>query len=285
MARRDLLICLFFATSCALAGRALAQNAVSLSAEKERALKPADTFQECAKCPVMIVVPTGKFTMGSQVSEQGRFDDEGPQHTVTIPQQFAIGQYELTFGQWNACVANGGCDGYKPSDKGWGGGTRPVINVSWNDAAAYVAWLVKKTGKPYRLLSESEYEYATRGGTTTAYPWGDDIGKNKANCNGCGSQWGGKETAPVGSIAPNQFGLYDMVGNVWEWTEDCYHDNYNGAPNVGSAWTSRYCNRRVLRGGSYVSYPRSLRSASRNRLAIIYRFFNIGFRVGRTLTP
>ena len=113
-----------------------------------------------------------------------------------------------------------------------------MINVSWDDAKAYVAWLSKKTGKTYRLLTEAEYEYATRAGTQTAYPWGNDIGENNANCRGCGSQWDGKQTAPVGSFSPNGFGLYDMVGNVGQWTEDCYHDSYNGAPADGSAWTA-----------------------------------------------
>ena len=223
----------------------------STVAAQERALKPKDTFQECTNCPEMMVVPAGSFTMGSPANEPGRYADEGPQHTVTIARQFAVGQFELTFDEWDACVADGGCNGYKPNDEGWGRGRRPVINVSWDDATAYVAWLAKKTGKPYRLLTEAEYEYATRAGTTTAYPWGDDIGKNNANCNGCGSQWDGKQTAPVGSFAPNQFGLYDMVGNVWEWTEDCYHDSYNGAPADGSAWTGGDCSRRVVRGGSW----------------------------------
>ena len=118
---------------------------------------------------------------------------EGPQHRVTMARQFAVGQFELTFDEWDACVADGGCNGYKPADAGWGRERRPVINVSWNDANAYVAWLAKKTGKPYRLLTEAEYEYATRAGTTTAYPWGDEIGKNNANCDGCGSQWGDKK--------------------------------------------------------------------------------------------
>jgi formylglycine-generating enzyme required for sulfatase activity len=130
-------------------------------------------------------------------------------------------------------VADGGCNGYKPSDQGWGRGYRPVINVSWDDAKAYVAWLAKKTDKFwYRLLTEAEYEYAARAGTTTAYPWGSAIGKNNANCDGCGSQWDGKQTAPVGSFAANGFGLYDMVGNVSAWTEDCYHDSYSGAPTM-----------------------------------------------------
>ena len=155
-----------------------------LSPQQEQALKPKDTFKECTNCPQMMVVPAGSFTMGSPASEPGRYSDEWPQHTVTLVRQFAIGQFELTFDEWDACVAGGGCNGYKPSDQGWGRGRRPAINVSWDDANAYVAWLSKLTGKSYRLLSEAEYEYATRAGAQTAYPWGDDIGSNHANCAG-----------------------------------------------------------------------------------------------------
>jgi formylglycine-generating enzyme required for sulfatase activity len=255
-----------------------------LSATHEQALKPGDAFQECAKCPKMMVVPAGSFTMGSPASEPGRYPDEGPQHGVTIGRQFAIGQFELTFDEWDDCVADGGC--HKPPDQGWGRGSRPVINVSWDDANAYVAWLAKKTGKPYRLLSEAEYEYATRAGTTTAYPWGDEIGNNNANCAGCGSQWDDKQTAPVGSFPANKFGLYDMGGNVSEWVGDCYHDSYNGAPIDGSAWISGDCSRRVLRGGYWGSIPWNLRSAIRDCVATDNRVNYIGFRVARTLlTP
>ncbi len=247
-----------------------------LSTAQEHALKSRDSFQECTNCPVMMVIPAGSFTMGDS--------DESPQHRVTIGGQFAVGQHELTFEQWDACVADGGCNAYRPSDKGWGRGRRPVINVSWHDVNAYVAWLGKKTGKPYRLLSESEYEYATRAGTMTAYPWGNVIGKNNANCDGCGSQWDLKETAPVGSFAANGFGLYDMVGNVWEWTADCMHDDYKGAPTNGSAWTSGECGFRVLRGGAWNGYPADLRSADdRYGESPEMRNGDIGFRVGRTL--
>ena len=171
--------------------------------------------------------------------------------------------------------------------EGWGRGQRPVINVSWDDVTAYVAWLAKKTGKPYRLLTEAEYEYAARAGKTTAYPWGDDIklnGQAMASCKGCGSQWDNKQTAPVGSFAANGFGLYDMVGNVWAWTEDCFHDSYDGAPTDGSAWTSRDCSLRVLRGGSWFDDPQNLRSAIRGRSTSDDREDNIGFRVA-LLTP
>ena len=150
-----------------------------------------------------------------------------------------------------------------------------------------MAWLSKMTGKTYRLLSEAEYEYATRAGTTTAYPWGNDIGKDNANCHGCGSKWDGQQTAPVGSFAPNRFGLYDVVGNVFVWTEDCAYNNYNGAPTDGSAWIKdSNCNSRVVRGGSWNDAPDFLRSAVRNGGASDYRVSFLGFRLGRTLlTP
>ena len=155
-----------------------------------------------------------------------------------------------------------------------------------DDAQQYVTWLSAVTGKSYRLLSEAEYEYATRAGTTTAYPWGDDIGKNNANCDGCGSQWDNKQTAPVGSFAPNKFGLYDMVGNLYEWTEDCFHPDYNGAPTDGSAWMKANggdCSFRIRRGGSWVRPPDDLRSASRLGNNAVNRSNVLGFRVGRTL--
>ena len=236
----------------------------------------------------MVVVPAGSFMMGSPPSEKDRRPDEGPQHAVTTAKPFAVGQFAVTFDEWDACVADGRCNGYKPKDLGFGRGRQPVINVAWYDAVVfYVGWLAKKTGKPYRLLSEAEREYVTPAGTTTAYWWGNDIGKGNANCNGCGSQWDGKQTAPVDSFKPNAWGLYQVAGNVWEWVEDCYHDSYAGAPSDGSAWTSGDCDRRVLRGGSWDIFnnPSALRSAARIRGAAGDQFASSGFRVGRTLTP
>jgi formylglycine-generating enzyme required for sulfatase activity len=159
--------------------------------------------------------------------------------------------------------------------------------VSWAEAKQYVDWIVKLTGKPYRLLTEAEWEYAARAGTTTVYFWGDEIGDGNANCNPCGSQWDGKRTAPVGSFAANAFGLHDMHGNVWEWVEDCWHDSYAGNPPAdGSAWTAGgNCNIRVVRGGSWLNDPDFLRSAIRDRSTSVARGNALGFRVGRTLTP
>jgi len=166
-----------------------------------------------------------------------------------------------------------------------GRGVKPVINVSWDDAQEYVAWFSGMTGKTYRLLSEAEFEYAARAGTQTAYSWGDEIGQGNANCVSCGSKWDGRETSPAGSFEPNAFGLYDMHGNVNSWTEDCIHNDYNGAPQDGSAWLADGdCGRRVFRGGSWYDDPRSLRAASPDWTASASRNVGLGFRVGRTLS-
>ncbi len=256
-----------------------------LTADAERVLKPGQKFKECTDCPEMVVVPAGHFTMGSPEDELGHYDEEGPQHKVTIAKPFAVAKFEATFDEWDTCFELGGCK-TKPVDQGWGRGQRPVINVSWNDAQEYVAWLSKLTGKPYRLLTESEWEYAARAGTDKAYFWGGEVSKLNANCDGCGSQWDKKQTAPVGSFAPNAFGLHDMHGNVWEIVQDCYLGNYNAAPTDGSSNTEGDCFRRVVRGGSWISDPQYLRAASRYRNAVDDRGSqNRGFRVARTLGP
>ena len=255
-----------------------------LTPEQERALQPKAEFSECRNgCPTMVVVPGGKFLMGSL---KGNGDSaEQPQHEVTISKPFAIGKYELTFAEWDRCVADGGC-AYRPGDQGWGRDKRPVINISWNDAQEYVAWLSEKTGKTYRLLSEAEWEYAARASSNTTYPWGNEIGKGHANCDGCGSQWDNKQTAPVGSFPANRFGLHEMNGNVWEWLEDCYQDDYSGAPTDASARMSADCSRRVLRGGAWGSNPRNLSSVDRfGRVSPHVRSSTYGLRVGRTLAP
>jgi formylglycine-generating enzyme required for sulfatase activity len=256
-----------------------------LTAEDERALKPGNSFKECAKdCPEMVVVPAGEFMMGSSADERDHYDNEDPPHRVTIGRPLAVSKFEVTFEQWDACVAFGTC-AHVP-DSNMGRGTHPVINVNWHHAQQYVTWFSEMTGRSYRLLSEAEWEYAARVGTTTAYSWGDELGKNKANCNGCGSEWDSQRTAPVGSFAPNEFGLYDMQGNVWEWVEDCLHPNYEGAPNDGSAWTGQGdCNNRVIRGGSWIAYPVGLRSAVRFWFSADDHGVDVGFRVARTLNP
>jgi formylglycine-generating enzyme required for sulfatase activity len=256
-----------------------------LTAEAEHALQPGQSFKECVDCPAMVVVPAGEFMMGSPKEEKGHGSDEEPQHKVSIRQRFAVSRSEVTFEEWDACVTLGGCN-YRPSDQGWGRGTRPVINVSWHDARQFVAWLSKRTGKSYRLLSEAEWEEAARAGGDKSYSWGDELGKNNANCEGCGSPWDLKQTAPVGSFAANKFGLDDMQGNVWQWVEDCWHSNYQGAPNDGSAWTKgANCNDRVVRGGSWDGSPGDLRAANRLNSSSGNRSSRLGFRVGRTLIP
>jgi formylglycine-generating enzyme required for sulfatase activity len=262
-----------------------------LTPQAEQRLKPKDSFRECAPvqgkdyCPEMIVVPAGSFTMGSPPTEKGHVDLEEPQHPVTIAKAFAVSKFTLTFDEWDTCVAFGECIG-GATDVGWGRGQHPLINATWDDAQRYVAWLSKMTGKSYRLLTEAEYEYAARAGAQTAYPWGEDVGENNANCKGCGSRWDNTQTAPVGSFAANGFGLYDMVGNDMAWVEDCYHPNYIDAPKDGSAWTSSGdCTRRMDRGGSWRDPPDFIRSAARDRGTGDRRGFDLGFRVARTLNP
>jgi formylglycine-generating enzyme required for sulfatase activity len=239
-----------------------------------------------------VVVPAGEFTIGSPANEAERSSDEGPQRRVTIARPFAVGKFEVTFAEWDACAAGGGCASNKrPGDQGWGRGRRPVINVSLDDAKQYVAWLSQKTSKSYRLLTESEWEYAARAGTTTPFSTGPTIGTEQANYDGNDTYGAGKKgqyrqkTVDAGSFPPNAFGLHDMHGNVWEWVEDCYKDSYAGALADGSAVTSGDCSLRVLRGGSWSNVPRVLRSASRLRNLPDVRNFSFGFRVARTLSP
>jgi formylglycine-generating enzyme required for sulfatase activity len=263
----------------------------ALTAAAERAKKPAEMFRECdGPCPQMVVIPAGEFVMGSPdgkdgktKAEAGRDATEGPQHSVVLAQRLAVAENDVTFDEWDACVAVGFCRN-TASDYGMGRGSKPVLGVTFEDARRYAAWLSSMTGETYRLLSEAEWEYAARAKTTTAYFWGDEMSDGQANCNGCGSQWG-KQTSPVGSFAPNGFGLRDMAGNVWQWVEDCYHPNYQGAPDDGSAWTEHECTNRVVRGGSWQSVPTDLRSASRGWTSHDSRNVDLGFRVARTLTP
>ena len=265
-----------------------------LTADAERSLKPdpSKAFRECVPkapgrdfCPDMLVVPAGNFMMGAAPGENGQ-SDEQPRHQVTLGKALAVSKFELTFDEWDTCASYGEC---RPDvrDADFGRGQRPAINVDWDDAQQYVAWLSKMTGKPYRLLTEAEYEYVARAGTQTAYPWGANIevdGKPMADCNGCGSQWDAKQTAPVGSFPPNRFGLFDTIGNVWEWVTDCYHPNYNGAPADGSAWTADDCDHRVDRGGGFWrDTPQTVRSASRDKGTPDRRGFDVGFRVARDL--
>jgi formylglycine-generating enzyme required for sulfatase activity len=247
-------------------------------------LVPGRSYRDVSISPEMILVPAGRFLMGSHA---GQGDDrEHPQHEVTIAKRFMVAKFALTFDEWDACAADGGCR-RDVGDEGWGRARRPVINVSWDDAQAYVRWLSRITRNIYRLLSEAEWEYAARAGSETKYPWGDEIklnGRAMANCDGCGSQWGNKQTVPVGSFPANAFGLCDMVGNVWEWTEDCWNESYQGAPADGSPWTNTD-SRCVVRGGSWDADPGSLRSAFRYGSHTSDRGKHLGFRVAQTLSP
>ena len=251
-----------------------------------------DALKDGGQGPAMVVLPTGSFRMGSPSGETDRDSDEGPVRMVNISQRIAMGRYEVTFADYDRFVA--ATSGRRPNDRGWGRGSRPVINVNWNEAKAYATWLSAQTGKRYRLPSESEWEYAARSGTSTRYSWGDGITHEHANygkdecCDGWASgrdKW--VNTAPVGSFEPNPFGLYDMHGNVWEWVEDCYHNNYEGAPTDGSAWTSGCGSdvRAVVRGGSWYNYPQYLRSANRDWLTPSSRYFNFGFRLVQDINP
>ena len=239
--------------------------------------------RDCRRCPEMVVVPAGFYRMGSASGDS----NERPVHEVTIEYPFAVGKYEVTFAQWDACARARACPRGESiaDDRDWGRRQRPVINVNWSDAQRYVRWLSGETKKSYRLLSESEWEYAARAGTQTAYSWGDRIGSGRANCAGCGSRWDDRQTAPVGSFAANAWGLHDMHGNVWEWVADCWNESYAGAPRDGSAWLSGDCSVRVLRGGSWYDLPSLLRAASRLWVSTGGRSNYVGFRVARTLTP
>lgn len=236
------------------------------------------------EAPKMVVLPPGTFVMGSPPGERGRWRTEGPQRRVTIGYSLAVSAKPVTFAEWDTCVADGGCSGYRPNDEHWGRGDRPVVNVSWNDAQAYVAWLTGKTGHRYRLLSEAEYEYAERAGAQTPYATGDSITTKQANFLDAQSDTGGPQgraTMPAGSFPPNRFGLYDMQGNTWEWVQDCWHESYSGAPSNGSAWLSGDCQRRVVRGGAFNRDRSFMRSATRYWIVGQLRSALAGFRIAR----
>ncbi len=230
------------------------------------------------KQPEMVEIPAGRFKMGCVA--RGCGNNERPAHEVTV-KAFALSKYEVTFEEYDLFTDMTGRE--RADDRGFGRGRRPVINITWEDAVAYAAWLSEQTGKSYRLPSEAEWEYAARAGTVTRFSWGNDAGRNRANCNGCGSEWDNEQTAPVGSFAANGWGLYDMHGNVWEWTQDCYNNRYAGAPTDGSAWESGICSVRVLRGGAWYIDPWFLRSSYRESLNIIAGSFYVGFRIAQSL--
>ncbi|MDM8562163.1 SUMF1/EgtB/PvdO family nonheme iron enzyme [Candidatus Marithioploca araucensis] len=233
-----------------------------------------DRLQDGSLGPKMVVIPAGRFRMGD--IQGGGSDDEKPVHRVSI-KQFAMGKYEVTFAEYDKFAQATGRE--KPKDRGWGRDNRPVINVSWDDAVAYAEWLSQQTGKQYRLPTEAEWEYAARAGTDTKYWWGNEIGQNRANCNGCGSRWDDKQTAPVGSFAANPFGLYDTVGNVWEWTCSEYENEYSGKEK--QCISKKRAMQPVIRGGSGGHKPGGVRAASRDRNSHDDRINIVGFRLAR----
>jgi formylglycine-generating enzyme required for sulfatase activity len=247
---------------------------------------------DAAESPLMMVLPEGEFEMGSPPDEPGRKPNEGPQHHVEIPYTFAVSANLVTFNEWDACVAEGGCNGYMPSDAHWGRGQQPVVNVNWNDAQDYARWLSAKTGHTYRLLTESEWEYAARAGTSTPFYFGDTISVDQANYDpvdfpasySAPGQYRGMPT-PVGSFPANAFGLRDMSGNVWQWVQDCWNESYAAPhlPTQGQAWLSGDCERRVVRGGAFNNTPAYARSAFRFWEVGALRSALVGFRVARDL--
>jgi formylglycine-generating enzyme required for sulfatase activity len=268
-------------------------------------------FVECAGCPVMVGIPGGSFVMGSPASEPGRFESEGPQHVVSV-KAFALGKYDVTSEEFLIFLKE---TGYQPAPcndmlnlkwRSAGHGMAfapfgveprrwPAACLDWKDAAVYITWLNARAhrehpamkGSPYRLPSEAEWEYAARAGTTTARWWGDAVGMGNAVCNGCGSKWDDSVLYDVDSFAPNPFGLYGMLGNVWQWTADCWHPSYVDAPGDGSAWPAKDCAKHVLRGGSWNNVPIFVRSAARSGSTADggeYDYSSLaGFRVARTL--
>jgi len=226
-----------------------------LSRNENAALRPMDHFKECEFCPEMIVVPAGQFSMGANEDEPGSTPAERPQHKVTFTRSFSVGRFAVTFDEWEACLAAMGCS-YRPSDQDWGRGRQPVINILWSDAKEYVRWLSRKTGRPYRLLSEAEREYVTRAGTSSGFWWGDDFRPLQAN-----------SAHPI---------------DYYDWVEDCGNDSYAKAPSDGAAWMTGNCDVRILRGGAFSRHPETLRSAARLWSGGSNRMIYMSVRVART---
>jgi formylglycine-generating enzyme required for sulfatase activity len=263
-----------------------AKGVQPLTPEIEAALKPRDSFKECDVCPEMVVVPKGSFTMGTPMTEVDRYKGEDPLHRVTLARPFAVGRFTISFDEWDACLADGGCDGNKGDDK-FGRGRMPAQGITFDAAKSYLAWLSRKVGRTYRLSSESEREYFTRAGTTTAFWFGKTISSQNANY-AAGTPYGGgprgvdsKGPAVVDSYAPNPFGLYQVHGNVWEWTEDCFNKRYTeDTPTDSAPWLEGDCTKHMVRGGLWNWSADKSRSGYRDD-----NYFGSGnsFRVVRTL--
>ncbi len=274
------------ASGPAAAGAGSAEAGAGVESDTADNYVAGDVFRDCPQCPELVVVPGGDFLMGSPTNERGRATDEGPRHPVKV-EPFAIGRFEVTFAEWDACVEAGGCT-HSPDDEGWGRGTRPVMNVSWEDVTAeYLPWLSRTTGREYRLPGEAEQEYVLRAGEQSRFPWGEREAAGCEHANGgrvAGCDDGHGFTSPVGSLRANAFGLHDTSGNVWEWSADCWREDYS-EKNRGAPDEPAECSKRVLRGGSWDSAAVQLRSAERFWDAPAYRFSVTGFRVARNLSP
>jgi len=258
-----------------------------LTPEREQSLRPKDSFKECDICPEMVVVPKGSFTMGTPTSEPDRDVGEDPLHRVNIPRPFAVARFKISFDDWDACVADNGCDGIRGDDNGFGRGRLPAYGISFEAAKSYLAWISRKVGRTYRLPSESEREYFTRAGTTTPFWFGKTISAQQANYSASTPYANGprgedsKGPKPVDAYMPNKFGLYQVHGNGWEWTEDCYNKRYTqDTPADGSPWLEGDCNKRMVRGGPWNWSANMLRSGYRYG---VYAGSGYGFRIVRTL--
>ncbi|MDO8608554.1 MAG: SUMF1/EgtB/PvdO family nonheme iron enzyme [Phaeospirillum sp.] len=232
----------------------------------------AEELAPCPTCPPMVVIPAGSFVMGDAKTHAR---SEKPEIAVTIPRSFALGRTEVSFDQWQACVDDGGCRGGQ-DDHGWGRGRRPAINMTWDDANAFTAWVAKRSGLACRLPSEAEWEYAARAGTTTGFWWGESAGKGNANCRDClGDKDHPYGSRPAASFKPNPWGLYDMNGNVWEWTADCWTPDH-ATPATEDRQT---CRDRVIKGGSWYYFSTMSRASARAKNDARVWSYNIGLRV------
>jgi formylglycine-generating enzyme required for sulfatase activity len=268
-----------------------AADSAARSIQQPRSVGERFQDPQCERCPEMVVVDAGRFSMGAPDAEPGRQAMEGPVAAVTVPRRFAVARTETTFDQWEACLIANGCSHW-PQDQGWGRGAQPVIGVSWEDARRYVAWLNRHTGrldrdgKPtgpqYRLLTEAEWEYVARAGTRSARPWGEAIGQSQAQCRDCGVAASGRPS-PAGSLPPNPWGVHEMLGNVWEWVEDCSNPTLAGRPADARARTEGDCSRRGVRGGAWSTSAKGVRSATRGFHPVSRRDAAIGFRVALDL--
>jgi formylglycine-generating enzyme required for sulfatase activity len=234
-------------------------------------------IKDCAACPTLVAIPAGTFTLGNNASDPS----EKPAHPVTLETPFAIGRYEVSVQEWNACAAAGACQ--KIAQSANTSPSAPMRDVSWDDAQQYVKWLATTSGKPYRLPTEAEWERAARGGTATRYWWGEQMAQGKANCKECGKPWSDDAPANVGSFGANAYGVYDTSGSVWEWVADCWHNNYKGAPADGRTWDEPDCRVRVIRGGSWREGAPYMVASTRFKYDASVRHSQNGFRVARSL--